>query len=122
MFASGIRKRRIGNMRFSHLPKELIPESALPHAFEVLESSGNWFHAMELENRPKDHRPALQEWLRLFNENRDELIETEGKDQVKRFFRGFSRFIAGFEGGRLGLVRLSLKKRRNAAGHRTSLG
>lgn len=80
MFASEIRKRRIEGMRFSHLPKELIPESALPHAFEVLEASSNWFHAMELENRPKDHSPTLLEWLRRINENKDELIEMEGKD------------------------------------------
>lgn len=95
----------------ANLPTELFPDSALPHVPEVLQALSPRFHVMALENCPSDYSRTLQAWLNAINENRDALIALEGKDQVKRFIRGFRRFILGFEAGTLGLVRISLQQR-----------
>lgn len=95
----------------AHLPLALFPESNLPHLDEILQSSEPCFQVVDIENRPADYSRTLQEWLMRLNCNRDSLVAAFGKDLVKRYLRGFRRFVLGFENGTLGLYRIGLKPR-----------
>ena len=93
------------------LPLDLFPQSALPFPVEVIRAADPHFHLLKLENRPSDYSKTLAAWLEAFSSSRDQLIARYGQDIVKRYIRGFRRFILGFEGGSVGLFRVVLLRR-----------
>lgn len=93
------------------LPLELFPESALPYPIEILTAADADFHPIALENRPTDYSKTLAAWLENLIAHWDHLVEVHEKDLVKRYIRGFRRFVLGFEGGTIGLFRVALLRR-----------
>jgi cyclopropane-fatty-acyl-phospholipid synthase len=93
------------------LPEHIFPESTLPRVGELTEAFDPWFDMVEMHNRPIDYARTLREWIGGLRRNRERLTRDYNADIVKRYMRGFTLFVMGFENGVIGLTRFSLKKR-----------
>ena len=95
-----------------NLPTQLFPESNLPYPIEVLTAADDYFELLEYHNRPQDYSKTLRQWMKRIRENRADLSTKFGKSIVRRYMRGFTEFVLGFDNGIIGLSRFSFKKKK----------
>jgi len=88
----------------------IFPESDLPSLAQLAEASERLFEVKTLRNDREDYERTCREWLARLQTNRTAAVNLVGEEVVVRYEKYLKMAIIGFHVGRIGLLRMALRR------------
>jgi cyclopropane-fatty-acyl-phospholipid synthase len=106
--ADASRARQVPEHRF--LLGEVFPEAELPTLANLVQATEGLFEVVLLRNDREDYERTCRVWARRLVARRAEAVALAGEEVVARYVRYLKMSAVLFHYGRIGLLRLSLRR------------
>ncbi len=96
---------------------QIFPESDLPRLSEIASASERLFEIVSMRNDRQHYARTSLEWRRRLLKHRVEAVALVGEEAVLRYDKYLHLWAIGFHTGRMGLLRLQLRRLEPARSH-----
>ncbi len=94
----------------AYFKTEIFPESDLPHLHEIAQTSRPWFEVTRVRDDREHYARTYELWWRRLRANRRQAELIVSKEVIERYERYMQLMMIAFHTGKMGLLRLTLRR------------